>query len=367
MADDSKVREAVEWFSKNRVIYEALSKKAESIVYEILKSEKFNYHSITSRCKPLLSYETKASKEKYKEPLSEIKDMAGVRIVTYTNDDARGAAKIVKEAFHTYPKYSVDKAEELGVDKIGYLGIHYVADLGKERHRLPECRIFDGHVFEIQIRSILQHAWAEFEHDRNYKFAGSLPKGMQRRLLIAAANLESVDREFDNISRDIDAYTNDVKRRDVGSLSVPINSTSLKAYLEKKFENLVNDGVVEPIITDQTLNEVALMGIQNLEEFNKIIPEDYETRLRPVYLDFQQRGFRHAPSFVGLVRNLLIIADAEKYFANVWNKEPIFSGIDEALVSLFKSYAVDIDKYIKLHDLDISKRMPKSLENAKST
>ena len=46
---------------------------------------------------------------------------------------------------------------------------------------LPEMKLFSGIPFEIQVRTILQHAWAEFAHDRNYKFRGVLPDVIARR------------------------------------------------------------------------------------------------------------------------------------------------------------------------------------------
>lgn len=38
---------------------------------------------------------------------------------------------------------------------------------------------YEGLYCEVQIRSLLQHAWAEIEHDRNYKFSGILPKELR--------------------------------------------------------------------------------------------------------------------------------------------------------------------------------------------
>jgi hypothetical protein len=50
----------------------------------------------------------------------------------------------------------------------------------------------------IQVRTVLQHAWAEFEHDIRYK--GSIPAehvpDLDRRFTLAAGLLELADREF---------------------------------------------------------------------------------------------------------------------------------------------------------------------------
>jgi ppGpp synthetase/RelA/SpoT-type nucleotidyltranferase len=66
-----------------------------------------------------------------------------------------------------------DKSRNLGTNRIGYRTIHLVVSLSNTRTILPEYSEFDDLKFEIQLRTILEHAWAEIEHDRNYKFKGS--------------------------------------------------------------------------------------------------------------------------------------------------------------------------------------------------
>jgi len=343
----NKAKKAAEWYTKNRIYYIALAKKVETIVRELLEFNKINYHSVSCRAKSVESYRKKASKEKYKVPQSEIMDIAGVRVITYTNYDAKKVSEIIQEAFEIYPEYSVDKAEELGIDRVGYRGIHYIANLGKDRLKLPENQIFKGFVFEIQIRSILQHAWAEFEHDRNYKFAGILPKELGRRLSLLAANLESTDGEFDRLSKDIDKYAGDVLRKaKLGDLSTIINSTSLRAYANKKFKPLLKLGV-EPYspYDDEIIEELSLMEINTLEELESITPGD-----------FVKRESNYFPSWiigsiVGVIRNILMIHDADSYFKKAWRRR--WQGLDRDAISLAESYGVGLLKYAKQYNLDV--------------
>ncbi len=273
--------------------------------------------------------------------------MAGIRVITYTDADARKVSKIIKRAFEIRPEYSIDKSEELGIDRVGYRGIHYIANLGKDRLGLPENRLFKEYVFEIQVRSILQHAWAEFEHDRNYKFAGVLPKDLGRRLSLIAANLETIDREFDRLSRDIDKYAMGVlKKAKFGDLYIPINSTSLRTYTDRRFKSLIEKGV-EPYgpYADVVIKELSLMGIETLDKLENIIPEDYiEKRLR-----VRARWFDE--SFVGEIRNILLIHDAERYFAKAWRGA--WHGLDRDTIELAMSYGVDLWKYVEQYQLDV--------------
>jgi putative GTP pyrophosphokinase len=346
-----QAREAARWYKKNRIFYQTLANKVEVIVRELLELNKINYHSVTSRAKTTMGYLKKASKEKYKDPRSEIMDMAGIRVTTYTDSEAKMAAKIIKRSFEVNPKFSVDKTEELGVDKVGYRGIHYVANLGEQRLRLPENSMFRDFVFEIQIRSILQHAWAEFEHDRNYKFSGILPKEIRRRLSLAAANLESVDRDFDEISSEIDNYTKNVEKGTrIGKLNIPINSTSLITYLKGKFQPLIEQGLLEPTFNgeDKTLlQELQIMKIDDLAKLESIIPIDFAERAGPYY----ERNVMEGSNFLGLMRDILIIYDAETYFNKAWRGK--WSFMDKQTLLLCQSYSVDAEKYIEKLKIDM--------------
>jgi putative GTP pyrophosphokinase len=87
-------------------------------------------------------------------------------------------------------------------------------------------------VFEIQIRSILQHAWAEIEHDLGYKSAEAIPRHIRRRFARLAGVLELADDEFGAIRDDLAAYANrltsDVQEKPE---SVFIDRDSLETYI----------------------------------------------------------------------------------------------------------------------------------------
>jgi putative GTP pyrophosphokinase len=56
--------------------------------------------------------------------------------------------------------------------------------------RLTEYSRFKDMEFEIQIRTILQHAWAQIEHGWNYKLSDGLSGKIRRRLYLLQAGLE---------------------------------------------------------------------------------------------------------------------------------------------------------------------------------
>lgn len=78
---------------------------------------------------------------------------------------------------------------------------------------MTEYKAFQGFKSEIQIRSILQHAWAEIEHDLGYKTTKEVPRSIWRRFARLAGILELADSEFVSIRGELDKYSRDIAMR----------------------------------------------------------------------------------------------------------------------------------------------------------
>lgn len=343
---ENQVEQAVTWYSAHRSLYDALATKVAEILREVLEDEEIEYHDIPSRAKEIESFRRKAAQERYTDPTTEITDLAGVRVITYVESEARKVAELVERLFDIDREQSIDKSNELGVNRVGYRSIHYVASLPAERLALPECKKFSELKFEIQVRTILQHTWAEIEHDRNYKFRGVLPPEIQRRFAILSGTLELADREFDTIARDIDSYSEKVAAEtEAGRLEIPINTTSLRQYMSSRFKDAIEAGL-EPTFgpgDDQAtaiVQELADFGIANLSELDAAIPEDLH---------------EHAPwgypgsNFVGLLRLIMVISDTERYFKDAWNSGWTF--VDHVMVQVLEAYGIDVSRLVKMYDL----------------
>jgi len=130
-----------------------------------------------------------------------------------------------------------DKGRELiEQERFGYQSIHYLVRLNAERARLAEYERFADAVAEIQVRTILQHAWAEIEHDIQYKSSTAIPEEIRRRFMALAGMLEIADREFQAI-QGADKEITDTTRERVARgdlLGVEITPLSLKQFLDKR-------------------------------------------------------------------------------------------------------------------------------------
>ncbi|MEL0660983.1 hypothetical protein V6255_17775, partial [Psychromonas arctica] len=286
--------------------------KVESLLSEVFETSEISYHQISSRAKTIESVKAKGNNEKYSDPINEIQDFSGIRIITYVEDEIDSICKIIEENFEIDLENSSNKSDELGIDKVGYKSVHYVATLKKDRLKLPEYKQFQNKLFEIQIRTILQHAWAEIEHDRNYKFSGKLPPDISRRFKILAGVLEMSDREFNNISQEIDTISEKAKATVTsGKLNVPITSVSIAQYIKSKFKNKLSSGY--EFIADHEakgINELEKCGVTTLEELDLLLTEDAQK------LYFYMASIDNKKiAELGIARISLILSDYKQYFS----------------------------------------------------
>lgn len=179
----------------------------ESLLRELLVSQEIQFHYIRSRVKTKVSTARKlANPAKSYTGIADLTDMLGVRIVTYFPDDVDRVAKVIRDEFAIDEENSTDKRALLDSDRFGYLSLHYIARLGGGRSQLAEYARFSKVTFEIQIRSILQHAWAEIEHDLGYKSSNAIPVQIRRRFSRVAGLLEVADNEFQEIRKYLDRH-----------------------------------------------------------------------------------------------------------------------------------------------------------------
>lgn len=197
-------------FTENQSTINDFMVKMKQLINELLNHEGVLVHQITGRVKDRISLEKKIDRKlgKYSS-LSDITDIAGIRIITYLESDVDTVAELIEKEFEIDKPNSVDK-RNLRFDQFGYRSLHFVAECNDHRNKLIEYKRFKSLKFEIQIRSILQHAWAEIEHDLGYKGKTSIPDAYKRGFMRIAALLESADLEFDRLKKELKKYESEV-------------------------------------------------------------------------------------------------------------------------------------------------------------
>ena len=194
-----------------------------------------DFAQVDGRGKSVESFSDKLRRKgaKYKNPLVDITDLAGTRVITYTLTDIERVSEVIRAEFAVDESRSVTKPEVPDPDRFGYLSTHFVASLGSSRNALPEWASFDSKLFEIQVRTVVQHAWAAIDHKLNYKSRIEIPHDVQRRLFRVSALLEVADEQLDEVERQSHAvsaeYGQEVERGNLDRLA--IDSASVDVYL----------------------------------------------------------------------------------------------------------------------------------------
>lgn len=172
-------------------------------IEDLLNDAGIIFDRVAARVKGWPSLKAKAKKRNidgelmYPNPWDDIQDIVGVRVNVFHSTVIPEAITIFGDSFEVIK--SVDKAAETRVaGGFGYGSHHLVLRVTEDMEDLAD---FVGMRFEVQIRTVLQHAWAEFEHDIRYKQGLGAPSPQVDRLFTLAAGLiELADNQFDEIA-----------------------------------------------------------------------------------------------------------------------------------------------------------------------
>ncbi|OKZ14439.1 GTP pyrophosphokinase [Bacteroides stercorirosoris] len=237
----------IDEYKKEKPIYQRVAEKLQILINELLRENSIHIHQISCRIKEEDSLSNKISlkEDKYKR-LTDITDIVGIRIITYLDSDVDLVADMIKKEFNVDTANSIDK-RKLDNDVFGYRSLHFVASFSDERCKLTEFKVIKDKKFEIQIRSILQHAWAEIEHDLGYKSSISVPDDFIRGFNRLSALLETADIEFDRLKKSLYSYEHTlpklIKER---PNDIEINQASITSYAKN---NPLNKEAIQKIVS----------------------------------------------------------------------------------------------------------------------
>jgi ppGpp synthetase/RelA/SpoT-type nucleotidyltranferase len=147
---------------------------------------------VQTRAKDVLSFVKKALREGYADPLTEIGDKAGVRVIVHYLSDVERVEEVVESHCRVLMRES--KLDALDFNELGYLGVHL--DVAP-RETLAEGDNADLRDLraELQIHTKAQSAWAVVSHDQLYKTAMDIPSDLKRTIYRLVALVELFDQE----------------------------------------------------------------------------------------------------------------------------------------------------------------------------
>ena len=261
--------ELIKRFINQRTDYEKLCAEAAYILNRELSKIQVEFSSITHRAKTLNSFLEKIQRKAYRDPIAEITDFAGVRVVCLYNDDLTKVEKAITEHFDILEK--IDKLTTKKTDQFGYGAIHFVVRLGKNSSgaRYDDLKNL---VCEIQTRTVLQDAWAIIDHHLIYKNESNIPTVLKSRLNLLAENFQIADDEFKSIRAEREEYLTGIKESETDSklfLENELNLDSFVRYAQWKFPELPSGEQILDI--PFFLKPLTEMNLKKLSDLDAIV------------------------------------------------------------------------------------------------
>jgi ppGpp synthetase/RelA/SpoT-type nucleotidyltranferase len=191
----------VEEYDRDRDLHSDYAGTLHTLTRDLLAASRFKYHSVQYRLKDRTSLARKVLSDLKYSSLTDVADVIGIRVITYFADEVDVVAGIIRREFMVE-----DEKDRRTPGQFGYRSLHQVVRLNSVRSGLLEYTRFAKLKAEIQIRSILDHAWAEIAHDRAYKGSALVPTSIPEQFSRLAALLQDADRQFEKVRDEIESH-----------------------------------------------------------------------------------------------------------------------------------------------------------------
>ncbi len=310
--------EAARWYDQHISAHRDFTTQVARLLEDFLSRSGVPVEAVASRTKTRDSFLAKCVKPapddptalKYDAPWQQITDVSGIRVTTLLLDTVPLIEGVIRSKFLT-------KGRELrtGVDDPtvpGYLSVHYLVELPEDYLDWSGHEAFRGLKAEIQIRTVLQHAWAQIQHDILYKeVSGPRSPAIERRLRGLAGMLELADKEFDAIRDELEQAREAAPEEDDTDLDLTsdpvIDAPVLRAYLSKRFSGARDSSPVWLDAMTDLLGQLQLRTLSRLEQ----VVDDASVDVTAVRGQLAVDG--HEPTAVELLDGVLRAALGDAY------------------------------------------------------
>jgi ppGpp synthetase/RelA/SpoT-type nucleotidyltranferase len=225
---EKKAEKNLQWLKNQVADFAAVRPKFETyakLLESILKDASRKYAPLAIvqvRPKSIASFAEKVRRKmhKYNAPLQQITDLCGARIIAQTSDQVAAISRFIEENFLIDKENSVDNSQRLKPTEFGYRSIHYIVQFKSptfvtpfNKYAIPKslCSPSYRPRAEIQVRTLCEHAWADFSHDVFYKGQFKPPSDLEREFNSTAASLERIDKSFISLKDKLKTYASNFK------------------------------------------------------------------------------------------------------------------------------------------------------------
>jgi ppGpp synthetase/RelA/SpoT-type nucleotidyltranferase len=302
-------RRAVQEYAARHPALEEAGEQFVALVTTILDDAGINYLSVTGRTKSIASFAEKATRTAdgkllYPDPLNDITDQLGIRVITYVQSDVTAVADLLDDQVAVLDDRDMGQ-ETAREGRFGYASRHLVIALDPGRATASAYQPMHGVSASVQIRTVLQHAWAEFEHDIRYK--GTIPdehvRDFDRRFTLAAGLLELADREFSTIWDRLRPEKTD-QRSEQADDDPRISARELAAFLAGQYSDAGWSRTDHYAWISGLLLELGITSLDELADTLRTVDAEAIA---------ERMGYRYPPGAVRRLDDALLEAYGERY------------------------------------------------------
>jgi ppGpp synthetase/RelA/SpoT-type nucleotidyltranferase len=274
-------------FEIRQAIYDSLRREVQFALETAIERDELRVHSCISRVKSLKSFREKVARKRYTDPLSDMHDIVGARVVCLFPDDLAKIDAMIRNEFQVLS--SEDKTKTSPPEFMHYRSVHYNCQI-RPAHTGPRYDPIKDIVFEVQCRTILQDAWAAVQHYLAYKGPNSIPDDLSRDFSALAGLFHVADKTFQQLyysalQQDIEAQSRVLQAtaaaRGEGTLPVApdvgIDRSTVKALLRQlyadrdsspdgEYSTFVEELASAGVIQINKLRDLLLQGQRKAEE-----------------------------------------------------------------------------------------------------
>lgn len=301
------VKQAVQTYAAGFGQLQGITDRYVGLVTDLLDEAGINYLTVAGRTKSVASFAGKAARTVdgvplYPDPLTGITDQVGVRVVTYVLEDVQAVVELLADQLHLLADRDMG-LETARAGRFGYSSRHVLVTPADDAG--PDLADLAGRTASVQIRTVLQHAWAEFEHDIRYK--GTVPEGaapdLDRRFTLAAGLIELADKEFSAIHDRMQDSMGDAEP-DEEAEDPRLGAQELAAFLAGRFPGA---GWSRTDHYEWVSGLLLELGITSLTELADV--------MRPVdsAAISERMGYRYPPGAVRRLDDALLSVFGEEY------------------------------------------------------
>ena len=212
----------------------------------------------------------------YSNPIKDATDKVGTRIVLLNLDDVYKVSEFIEKECVVWEciekSQDIEEIREHNPLEFSYQSNHFIVKPKPDKYTAEQCDLL---TCEIQVRTLLQHAYAETSHDTVYKKGHNGSPIVLRSLAVTMAFLETADEKIKKIYKDTQSMT--TPKTALIDLMVEIYRKYVPAYKDSDYDAGIAEsllGLYEMSFYEQTVKELEQFVSDNSADIKAALSQE---------------------------------------------------------------------------------------------